>query len=156
MIKIELEENIWLQFRLTIGKMTNAVELSKNAVIEKDTFMILGAGSAKVGFAVNLEDGECYTFNEKENVRNDFCADITPKKGTVLWGMINTINNAMQQWYKQTPFIGPEVRKDISEQVTSFIEKYRISLQLTGNSIILKQWGSCITYEQALREIIEA
>jgi hypothetical protein len=154
MIRIKLEENIWLQFRLTIGRLTNEVELTQNAVIENNTFMILGAGADRVGFGVDLENRECFLFDEKDNVKSDFHTDITLEKDTVLWGMINTINNAMQQWHKQTPFIGPDVRKDISNQVTSFISKYNLSFQLTGESITVKKFGSCITYEQALREII--
>lgn len=154
MIRIKLEENIWLQFRLTIGRLTNEVELTHNAAIENNTFMILGAGADGVGFGVDLENGECFLFDEKKNVKNDFRTDITLEKDTILWGMINTINNAMQQWFKQTPFIGPDVRKDISRQVTSFIEKYHLSFQLTGESITVKKFGSCITFEEALREII--
>lgn len=153
MIKIELEENIWLQFRITIGRITNQIQLSKYAIIEDDTFMILSEDSNEISFGVDLSNSKCFSFKANKDAVKNFRVDISPSKGTIPWGMINMINNAMQEWYNQNPHRGPKVREDLSNQVTSFIGKYGLTFKLEESRICATKYAANITYEQLLNEV---
>ena len=120
----------------TSSMLGTQINISKNCILSNDEFIILGDYENSKEFAVDLAKGKVGTIGNLElRTRNHLPNPIRITYGTIVWGMCNMINNAIHQWTGITPFLGKDVREDLSLQASAELAPYGLSLKLTDNNL---------------------
>jgi len=150
---IELGDSIYHQFIMLGAEL--GISISNKVIISDNIFIILDDEYQYSALIIDLDYGRVSVKKVSKEDYINFYPETKIIDNTLPFGMINLIKHAADQWTHSTPFLGNSVCDSLRNEASHAIVSYGMSLLLSAEQMVVFKHDKKITYEKAMREILE-